>query len=474
MKTFTEYLKEGEKRWKQTSMSPVEAIKQYGKDNVKVKKAALRNGDDMVEVYVESVENVSEGFKIRDKSRGYGVSDKTYKTREEAKDAAVMKSASSGGDFEVIEETNEAEKRWKQTSMSPQEAIAKYGKENVKVKKGALRNGDDMVEVFVESMNEAGGYYTQPVYDMIKQHGYPKVMHRLLSALDADVIQDALSTMNTENESYSPGDEMEDGVVSNCCGAQLMDYNDGHGRCSDCKEMAAGERDEEYYESVNPDNLTEGVLDGDDEDGFMARSQLYFMAQDAIKLHGIIGDRDNLAPWVQSKIAQASKDIDAVSRYTEYNAMKAEIEPQMQPAPEMDEAQQLNASDYHCADCGDTMHNPTTNCSHDSHDETGSWWKDENGNGVPDSLEEAMDPASPELVAIFDNLKRGDRVKIKHDSALEKGTDYIEYVVKANNVLKNGVGKATLARADSPTSVKRVLYKRNGKVTMAIGDMAAT
>ena len=87
---------------------------------------------------------------------------------------------------------------------------------------------------------------------------------------------------------------------------------------------------------------------------------------------------------------------------------------------------------------------------------------------------EAMDPASPELAKIFDNLRRGDKVKIKHDSALEKGTDYIEYVVKANNVLRNGVGKATLARADSPTSVKRVLYKRNGKVTMAIGDMAAT
>ena len=52
-----------------------------------------------------------------------------------------------------VKETNEAEKRWKQTSMSPQEAIAKYGKENVKVKKGALRNGDDMVEVFVEAVN---------------------------------------------------------------------------------------------------------------------------------------------------------------------------------------------------------------------------------------------------------------------------------------------------------------------------------
>ena len=56
---------------------------------------------------------------------------------------------------------------------------------------------------------------------------------------------------------------------------------------------------------------------------------------------------------------------------------------------DMDEAQQLNASDYHCDDCGDTMHKPTTDCGHDSHDETGSWWKDKDGNGVPDSLEEA-------------------------------------------------------------------------------------
>ena len=95
---------------------------------------------------------------------------------------------------------NEAE-RWKQTSMSPEEATAKYGKENVKVKKGALRNGDDMVEVFVES--------------------------------------------------YSPGDEMEDGMVSSCCGAPVMDVYDGHGRCSDCKEMASAEPEEAYYEEVS-------------------------------------------------------------------------------------------------------------------------------------------------------------------------------------------------------------------------------
>ena len=113
------------------------------------------------------------------------------------------------------------EKRWKQTSMSPQEAIEKYGKENVKVKKGALRNGDDMVEVFVESMNEAGGYYTQPVYDMIEQHGIEKVMHELLTSLDADVIQSFLSRVNFDEGTAGCADcewisKETDGDIDTC------------------------------------------------------------------------------------------------------------------------------------------------------------------------------------------------------------------------------------------------------------------
>jgi len=186
-------------------------------------------------------------------------------------------------------QTNEAEKRWKQTSMSPQEAIAKYGKENVKVKKGALRNGDDMVEVFVESMNEGGNSveaFMSHVVDHAKEiqadnyrmtdssyyeftdeidtddeefMSMPQVQAILKAIPHVDMentdIKHAIDVLasgellEAETESYSPGDEMEDGVVSNCCGAQLMDYNDGHGRCSDCKEMAAGETDEEFYEN---------------------------------------------------------------------------------------------------------------------------------------------------------------------------------------------------------------------------------
>lgn len=47
---------------------------------------------------------------------------------------------------------------------------------------------------------------------------------------------------------------------------------------------------------------------------------------------------------------------------------------------------------YHCKDCGCEMHNcdPGCDCPHDSHDEKGSWWRDEDGNGVPDVLEREM------------------------------------------------------------------------------------
>ena len=57
----------------------------------------------------------------------------------------------------------------------------------------------------------------------------------------------------------------------------------------------------------------------------------------------------------------------------------------------LDEGYMKGYSKYHCEDCGCQMHNckPDCMCEHDSHDETGSWWKDANGNGVPDGLEEA-------------------------------------------------------------------------------------
>ena len=50
-----------------------------------------------------------------------------------------------------------------------------------------------------QTVDEAGGYYTQPVYDLIKKHGIEKVMHELLTSLDADAIQSFLQRANFED-----------------------------------------------------------------------------------------------------------------------------------------------------------------------------------------------------------------------------------------------------------------------------------
>jgi len=66
---------------------------------------------------------------------------------------------------------------------------------------------------------------------------------------------------------------------------------------------------------------------------------------------------------------------------------------------------------YHCKDCQDTMHMPTTTCPHDSHDETGSWWRDANGNGVPDIIEnEGNAYAHAVRKAKMAGKKKGDKV----------------------------------------------------------------
>jgi hypothetical protein len=64
--------------------------------------------------------------------------------------------------------------------------------------------------------------------------------------------------------------------------------------------------------------LFEGVLDSTDEDGWMAKSQLYKLSKYSVQLHGMINDTDNLEPWVQAKITKASEAIGAVMHYMEY------------------------------------------------------------------------------------------------------------------------------------------------------------
>jgi hypothetical protein len=64
--------------------------------------------------------------------------------------------------------------------------------------------------------------------------------------------------------------------------------------------------------------IREGVLDDMDDDGFMAKRQLYDIAKYAVELHRIIQDTDNLEPWIQAKITKAADYIDTVKHYLEY------------------------------------------------------------------------------------------------------------------------------------------------------------
>ena len=81
----------------------------------------------------------------------------------------------------------------------------------------------------------------------------------------------------------------------------------------------------------------------------------------------------------------------------------------------------------------------------------------------------------PKLVRKFDKLKRGDTVKLKTSSTISKGTDFVDYVVKAKNTVNKGrVEKITLVTKGNEKAVKKFLYKRDGQVTFAIGDMGAS
>ena len=81
--------------------------------------------------------------------------------------------------------------------------------------------------------------------------------------------------------------------------------------------------------------VMEGVLDSADEDGWMAKGQLYNAAQYSIELHKMIQDTDNLEPWVQAKITKAADYLSSVKHYMEYEAVNDY--PEMAPEPGMEE-----------------------------------------------------------------------------------------------------------------------------------------
>tara|TARA_B110000495_G_scaffold203788_1_gene229509 strand:- start:950 stop:2887 length:1938 start_codon:yes stop_codon:yes gene_type:complete len=75
----------------------------------------------------------------------------------------------------------------------------------------------------------------------------------------------------------------------------------------------------------------------------------------------------------------------------------------------------------------------------------------------------------------FDGLKKGDIVKIKYGSAISKQQEGTFKVTFKSIVGKAKVGKITLVKqGEGAAKVKHYLYDRNGKVSMAMGDMGAS
>ena len=70
-------------------------------------------------------------------------------------------------------------------------------------------------------------------------------------------------------------------------------------------------------------------MDYVDEEGGMAKSQLYNLAKYAIMLHDALEDETQLESWVQSKITIASEYLGKVKHYLEYEMGLQMHEPDM-------------------------------------------------------------------------------------------------------------------------------------------------
>jgi hypothetical protein len=89
-------------------------------------------------------------------------------------------------------------------------------------------------------------------------------------------------------------------------------------------------------------------------------------------------------------------------------------------------------------------------------------------------LDEAFD--MKKMLKIFNKLKKNDTIKIKYDSSISKGKEFQTFVVTSPKrpVGKKGVERVIMKHVDNPTGVKYTLYNRDGSVSLAIGDMAAS
>ena len=140
-----------------------------------------------------------------------------------------------------------------------------------------------------EQTTEAVGEYAEPIYQLCDQLDCP----------EPHIVFDELVR-------YMSGDQIQDFVA---------DFKRHH----DMNEVNEGKYGKKKKKKKK---MYEGVLDSEDEDGYMARAQLYHMAKYAINLHQMIDDREDLEPWVQAKLTKARDYLSVVKHYLEYQKVK--------------------------------------------------------------------------------------------------------------------------------------------------------
>jgi hypothetical protein len=90
-----------------------------------------------------------------------------------------------------------------------------------------------------------------------------------------------------------------------------------------------------------------------------------------------------------------------------------------------------------------------------------------------ESVNEAID--SKKLLSIYNGLKKGDTITIKYNSSMSSNNEKTFIVTSGNRTVgKAKVERITMVAESNPKGVKFYLYKRNGNVSLAIGNMAAS
>ncbi len=82
---------------------------------------------------------------------------------------------------------------------------------------------------------------------------------------------------------------------------------------------------------------------------------------------------------------------------------------------------------------------------------------------------------TPEQIkGIVDKLKTNQKIQLWYDSSIKKGENWVPVVVGRRSFSKKyNVGKITLRYADAPRASKLFFYDRDGKISLALGNLAA-